>query len=136
MDESTAVLWHVASKRLGVLANHPALSADQDVIRLLSTPGWSKGPRPVAETDLPYAPIALDEIRENKSQFAVYLTYPHTPLVAELETSGLQTEASIYVHADGNPLTPSDPTLLKWLKEFGVQYRYCATGGHAAPARH
>ncbi|WP_171686588.1 MBL fold metallo-hydrolase [Paenibacillus planticolens] len=133
MDESTAVLWREASSRLTVLAGHQALDVDQDVIRLLSTPQWAKGPHPIKEVDLPYESITLNEITANKSAYAVYLTYPHTPLIAELETFGSRTAASIYVHADGNPLTPSDETLLKWLTEFGVQYRYCATGGHAAP---
>ncbi|MCY9661725.1 MBL fold metallo-hydrolase [Paenibacillus chondroitinus] len=133
MDESTAVLWKEASTRLSVLAGHPALDVDRDVIRLMSTPQWSKGPHPSKEVDLPYAPITLNEITANKSSYAVYLTYPNTPLIAEMETFGSRASASIYVHADGNPLTPSDETLLKWLTEFGVQYRYCATGGHASP---
>jgi ribonuclease J len=133
MDESTAVLWHEASRKLQVLAGHPALEAERDVIRLLHTPLWSQGPRPTKELELPYTTITLQEIAVDKSHYAVYLTYPHTPLIAELETSGSVHGGSIYVHADGNPLSPSDETLLKWLNEFGVKYHYCATGGHAAP---
>lgn len=133
MDESTAVLWKEAAAKLVVLEGHPALEMDQRVIRLLSTPIWSKGPHPGKEVELPYASITQKEIRANKSKYAVYLTYPHTPLIAELEIGESQSATSIYVHADGNPLTPNDETLLKWLTEFGVQYRYCATGGHASP---
>lgn len=133
MDESTAVLWFEASDKLQVLSGHPALEAGRHVIRLLRTPVWSQGPRPVNNVKLPYAPITVNEITANKSQYAVYLIYPLTALIAELETKGSQAAASIYVHADGNPLTSADEMLLKWLNEFGVQYRYCATGGHAAP---
>ncbi|OCT13546.1 hypothetical protein A8709_18290 [Paenibacillus pectinilyticus] len=133
MDESTAVLWKEAAAKLVVLKGHLALEMDQKVIRLLSTPNWSKGPHPVKDVELPYASITQNEIRADKSKYAVYLTYPHIPLIAELEIGESQTATSIYVHADGNPLTPNDETLLKWLTEFGVQYRYCATGGHASP---
>ncbi|NHN29024.1 MBL fold metallo-hydrolase [Paenibacillus agricola] len=133
MDESTAVLWHIASAKLAVLSGHPALEAGNTVIRVLPTPLWSKGPHPIQELELPFAPITTSEIVVDKSSYAVYLTYSHTALIAELEARGSQDTGSIYVHADGNPLSPNDETLLKWLNEFGVQYRYCSTGGHAAP---
>ncbi|MFC0332542.1 MBL fold metallo-hydrolase [Paenibacillus sepulcri] len=133
MDESTAVLWHTASRKLQVLEGHPALEACRDVIRLLRTPLWSQGPQPAKEAELPYETIELQDIGADKSHYAVYLTYPHTPLIAELEISGSVHSGSVYVHADGNPLTPTDETLLRWLNEFGVRYHYCATGGHAAP---
>ncbi|MFD0681306.1 MULTISPECIES: MBL fold metallo-hydrolase [unclassified Paenibacillus] len=134
MDESTAVLWHEAGPNVEVLRNHPALEIDRDIIRVLKNPEWSKGPQPKESVELPYKTITISEITTNRRQYAVYLIYPHTPLLAELESMGEQgCTAPIYVHADGNPLTPTDETLHRWLKEFGVDYRYCATGGHAAP---
>lgn len=131
MDRRTATLWHEAN-RCGIeaLRGHEALKQELEVIRLLSLPA-SAEPQP--DQELPYQEITLTEIIANKSAHCVYLPYYLLPIMAELEGMGAQTEASHYVHADGNPLTSSDELLHRWLKEFGVQYHYAATGGHAAP---
>jgi ribonuclease J len=131
MDESTAVLWYVATQEgIVALEDHPALQ-ELETIRVLpnSGPGAMNG----AQHKLPYAPITLAEMIADKSRFAMYLTYQQLPLMAELERLGQLAAPSQYVHANGNPLNHSDETLLRWLSEFGVTYHYCATGGHAAP---
>jgi len=133
LDESTATLWQEASQHIDALKSHQALAIDHAVIRVLAIPGWSQGPVPQCVSELSYERISLEEIIADKGRYAVYLIYPHTPLLAELEVPGEASAASIYVHADGNPLTPNDEILHRWLQQFGVQYRYCATGGHAAP---
>lgn len=131
MDESTAAFWYEAN-RVGIaaLTGNAALALAEDVIRVLPTinsPAIDDGLK------LPYRTLTAAEIVESKSKYAVYLPYYQLPLMAELETMCDRSEPSHYVHADGNPLAPNDETLLRWLTEFGVQYHYCATGGHAAP---
>ncbi|WP_166242636.1 MBL fold metallo-hydrolase [Paenibacillus turpanensis] len=131
MDESTAAVWHVAvTEGIRALEDHPALEAAREVVRVLPT-ATTLPVDPAVE--LPFATVTLEQITSDKRAYTVYLPYYQLPLMAELECFGDRSTRSHYVHADGGPLTPSDETLHRWLTEFGVQYHYCATGGHAAP---
>lgn len=127
VDARTALLWHEAAVNCGIqsLKNHPSLN-DTEVIKVLD-----------CDQDqvkhLPYQTISLDEIIHNKKKHTIYLTQENTPMMAQLERQGEAASPSHYVHADGNPLTNRDPILETWLKEFRVNYHYCATGGHAIP---
>jgi ribonuclease J len=131
MDESTATLWHEAN-RIGItaLTGNAALTCAEEVIRVLPT---LNSLTVVSSRELPYPTLSLSEIIANKAHYSVYLPYNQLPLIAELECLGDRLHPSHYVHADGNPLTPNDETLHRWLTEFGVHYHYFSTGGHAAP---
>ncbi|WP_281889811.1 MBL fold metallo-hydrolase [Paenibacillus sp. YYML68] len=131
MDESTAVFWRTATAEgIRALNGHPALE-ESDTIRLVRTPaGRELDPSVIGQ--LPYAEVTMEQLVKSKSDYSVFLTYRQLPLMAELETYGDRSSRSHYVHADGNPLTPSDDTLHRWLTEYSVQYHYLATGGHAA----
>jgi ribonuclease J len=130
MDESTAVLWHIAtSNGMKVLDGDPSLQAQYDVIRVIHV---AEPNAPETKVELPYQMIQLSSVIADKTQYAVYLTYKQLALLAELEAQGDTAHLSYYVHADGNPLTDRDETLRHWLTHYSVQYVYCATGGHAA----
>ncbi|GAA0134873.1 MBL fold metallo-hydrolase [Paenibacillus sp. YSY-4.3] len=131
MDASTAALWYEAT-RIGIsaLAGNAALTLAEEVIRVLPTLNSLSVDSSIT---LPYRTISLSEVTANKALYCVYLPYNQLPLMAELECLGDRSQTSHYVHADGNPLTSNDETLHRWLTEFGVQYHYFATGGHAAP---
>ncbi|NBD22973.1 MBL fold metallo-hydrolase [Paenibacillus glycinis] len=131
MDESTAAFWYEAN-RVGIaaLTGHPALTCAEDVIRVLPT---LNSPTIEAGLTLPYSSVSIADIVADKQRYCMYLPYYQLPVMAELECAGDRSHGSHYVHADGNPLVPNDEMLHRWLTEFGVQYHYCATGGHAAP---
>ncbi len=123
MDCQTARLWHTAiGGGIKTLEENPALS-DTDTVVLLDE----------AVSGLPYGSVTLRDIVSKKGEYTVYLTQRMLPLMIEFEKLGQKCRPSRYFHADGNPLTDTDPTLTYWLRELGVEYHYHGTGGHAIP---
>ncbi|MFP4112945.1 MAG: MBL fold metallo-hydrolase [Spirochaetota bacterium] len=125
MDIPTARFWHTALSE-GMEALERYDRACEASIRIV-TEGDHRG-------DLPYPRVALSEIAGRPCDFAYYITLEYTYRIADIETARpASVGRSVYFHADGNPLSDSDPLLHRWFYRYGIDYENRSTGGHADP---
>lgn len=76
--------------------------------------------------------VPLDDIERHADRYVIQLAVDNLPLLLDLPVG----PGSVYVHANGEPLGPFDPSwdiLQDWLKHTHTPFWSIGTGGHASP---
>ncbi|MFW5688334.1 MAG: hypothetical protein ACOC1U_02090, partial [Spirochaetota bacterium] len=125
-DRRTAVFWQTALRE-EMIALRGYDRACEESVRVVADD------EPMAS--LPYPTVTPGEIADKPSAYSYSIIFETTYRIAAIE-AGRAPDAprSAYFHADGNPLSDSDPVLHRWFYYFGIDYHNHSTGGHADPA--
>lgn len=121
MDAPTARFWHTAVKNQIEDLDWYDRKAEA-CIRILED----------RDSGLPYEPVQCKEIHTSPDRYVYYILHETSCRMALIEPFITdEKKTSVYFHADGNPLTDSDPVLHQWFHRYRISYRYSSTGGHA-----
>ena len=77
--------------------------------------------------------LAVEEVRARPRRFVVQLSYEGLRTLIDLRAP----KGSVYVHSNGPPLGPFDPTyrvMESWVRELRLELRQLGSSGHSWPA--